>query len=871
MSLAATLAAHGGRPTSFLPTIKCSNCGDEIEISAMGDHTCAKAPSSPKAAPPSLTNPFTLRQLNASNSKPTQPSPLQFNSPPTQTRARAPTIGSTAGQPTASKTPRIALPQINPDAANKPFLGLPQRSDSPVSPALSSRSGSSVGSKPPPPLRSMTSPMPRLWDQRPPSPDLPGNLDCAFPPFPFGDSGSRRPSASSGRRTPTGSERGSSRSTSRQEGGWPLDFAVSEPQSPGCTAELSLNSKFSARRSGLSDRSRRPSDDDRPHPESKPLDRRRPSLHGMAKRDDLPSLPLVANSNNATTPQPISSYMVQSSRALGTTTDTSVGEKKARPERPARPAESLTPSLIDKMIYVPAASIASDQTQAANAKERLPTTPDDTAHSGVIKTITKMPSEPALKASKRRPTLTSATQSEPSQVPQIPPPRSQSREGNRMDYRMQDAPPVPKPIQLARSNSQHRPSGSDSSTASSINSTAKSNSSDGPSPTGSAASSVEALLPLTSEAAQYGEDQGMRVAGLNVKNQEKPGMRAEQRTGRPHSLRRAAKVPTREDPMPVERPRLPSISNGPLESPMDPAMKNGKLAGDQGQSTPSSPLLPDSAPRPLEPASNSLPIFNFNFNDDYDPYRSHTTPPPAQKPSHGRSRSKSENFLENKTFERPVPTRSQTAVPVSNVSPLEKERPKPQMRSPPAVQPPPVPQTASRPGLARRQTTGTKAVCRGCNKQIEGKSVKAADGRLTGRWHKACFTCKTCKEPFTTADFYVINNHPYCEQHYHEKNGSVCHACQKGIEGQYLETSSAGAGGRVERKYHARCFTCVDCRVILSDDYFEIGSRIYCERHALAAMRGQAQAAKAVGAGLVTHGASNLRAERRTTKLMTTS
>ncbi|RMX90323.1 hypothetical protein D0868_14533 [Hortaea werneckii] len=66
MSLASTLAGEGMRPASFLPSIKCSSCGDEIEIAQMGDHTCGKAPPSPKSHPPSLSNPFTLRQMNAS-------------------------------------------------------------------------------------------------------------------------------------------------------------------------------------------------------------------------------------------------------------------------------------------------------------------------------------------------------------------------------------------------------------------------------------------------------------------------------------------------------------------------------------------------------------------------------------------------------------------------------------------------------------------------------------------------------------------------------------------------------------------------------------------------------------------------------------
>jgi len=105
------------------------------------------------------------------------------------------------------------------------------------------------------------------------------------------------------------------------------------------------------------------------------------------------------------------------------------------------------------------------------------------------------------------------------------------------------------------------------------------------------------------------------------------------------------------------------------------------------------------------------------------------------------------------------------------------------------------------PPPARRSTTTNKGNCRGCGELIRGKSVSSADGRLTGRYHKQCFVCKTCKEPFQTADFYVLNNHPYCERHYHQLNGSLCRACDRGIEGQYLATES-------RQKFHPNCFTC---------------------------------------------------------------
>lgn len=132
----------------------------------------------------------------------------------------------------------------------------------------------------------------------------------------------------------------------------------------------------------------------------------------------------------------------------------------------------------------------------------------------------------------------------------------------------------------------------------------------------------------------------------------------------------------------------------------------------------------------------------------------------------------------------------------------------------------------------KRPGTSSKHICRGCNEPIQGKSVKAADGRLTGRYHKQCFVCRTCQSPFATADFYVIDNNPYCEHHYHELNNSLCAHCDRGIEGRYLETQNS-------QKFHPSCFTCLDCHTTLSDDYFEIAGKVYCEQHAISAVRRQ--------------------------------
>ncbi|KAK8085228.1 hypothetical protein PG997_006499 [Apiospora hydei] len=116
------------------------------------------------------------------------------------------------------------------------------------------------------------------------------------------------------------------------------------------------------------------------------------------------------------------------------------------------------------------------------------------------------------------------------------------------------------------------------------------------------------------------------------------------------------------------------------------------------------------------------------------------------------------------------------------------------------------PGPAPKPLHNRAQSQGrSRGNCKACRLPITGKSVSSADGRLTGKYHKACFVCTTCMEPFTSAEFYVLDDQPYCERHYHKLNGSLCGTCSIGIEGQYLEDEST------TQKYHPKCFRCGDC------------------------------------------------------------
>ena len=85
--------------------------------------------------------------------------------------------------------------------------------------------------------------------------------------------------------------------------------------------------------------------------------------------------------------------------------------------------------------------------------------------------------------------------------------------------------------------------------------------------------------------------------------------------------------------------------------------------------------------------------------------------------------------------------------------------------------------------------------------------------------------CTTCEEAFTSSTFYVLDDKPYCELHYHELNGSLCGGCGGGIEGQYLEDEAA-------KKHHVGCFRCGDCNAVLRDGYFEVGGKAFCEKDA---------------------------------------
>lgn len=83
---------------------------------------------------------------------------------------------------------------------------------------------------------------------------------------------------------------------------------------------------------------------------------------------------------------------------------------------------------------------------------------------------------------------------------------------------------------------------------------------------------------------------------------------------------------------------------------------------------------------------------------------------------------------------------------------------------------------------------------------------------------------------------------------------------------------TARGGGMGGRKFHPGCLVCSDCRGPVSEGYFEIAGRVYCERDAMrrAQMKARGRGGRGRGGpgGMLGVGGGMGRMERRTTRLM---
>ncbi len=131
--------------------------------------------------------------------------------------------------------------------------------------------------------------------------------------------------------------------------------------------------------------------------------------------------------------------------------------------------------------------------------------------------------------------------------------------------------------------------------------------------------------------------------------------------------------------------------------------------------------------------------------------------------------------------------------------------------------------------LTKHVRIDEEGICRGCGKPINGKSVWSRDGTMTGKWHRKCFCCtfENCNHHFPPkAEFYIFENLPYCQYHYHVLNNSICTICDLPIEGTCLEN------GQNER-FHINCLKCNRCGEKVDGDYYVLEGEVLCEMHGL--------------------------------------
>lgn len=122
--------------------------------------------------------------------------------------------------------------------------------------------------------------------------------------------------------------------------------------------------------------------------------------------------------------------------------------------------------------------------------------------------------------------------------------------------------------------------------------------------------------------------------------------------------------------------------------------------------------------------------------------------------------------------------------------------------------------------------------CRLCCAEVSGKRIfSKKDNELSGQWHRDCFRCLTCNVRFNKKiPCYILDDKPYCQQHYHEENYSICQICNGFIEGECLEND------RTER-FHAHCLTCFLCRTPISSDYYIYNGELpLCGKHDMDAL-----------------------------------
>uniref|UniRef100_A0A914CAH7 LIM zinc-binding domain-containing protein n=1 Tax=Acrobeloides nanus TaxID=290746 RepID=A0A914CAH7_9BILA len=109
--------------------------------------------------------------------------------------------------------------------------------------------------------------------------------------------------------------------------------------------------------------------------------------------------------------------------------------------------------------------------------------------------------------------------------------------------------------------------------------------------------------------------------------------------------------------------------------------------------------------------------------------------------------------------------------------------------------------------------------CKACHEPVSAKFLSA----LGATWHQKCFVCQDCSRPFIGGAYFELNGMPLCEQHYHERRGSVCGACKQPISGKCV----VALGDR----FHPEHFCCHNCNKQLDKKTFkDYNGQAFCQK-----------------------------------------
>ncbi|NXN86474.1 LPXN protein, partial [Bombycilla garrulus] len=107
--------------------------------------------------------------------------------------------------------------------------------------------------------------------------------------------------------------------------------------------------------------------------------------------------------------------------------------------------------------------------------------------------------------------------------------------------------------------------------------------------------------------------------------------------------------------------------------------------------------------------------------------------------------------------------------------------------------------------------------CQACERPVVDNYLSA----LQGVWHSECFVCTECLTGFSEGSFFELEGRPYCELHFHQRQGTICHSCGRPVTGRCI--TAAG------RRYHPEHFICAYCLGRLHKGTFcEYGDKMYC-------------------------------------------